>query len=106
MISNFLTGFNHRRSSTTFYSESNIVESCQEMLNCYVFNFRTYFLKKYLSQRKFESTRFKVLMKLFFDIATVAMITEKLSCSYFHGTIVRETNYLMKIMQFVNPNYP
>ena len=45
-------------------------------------------------------------MKLFFLVATVAMITEKFSFFIAVVTIVRETNSFMKIMQSISPNYP
>ena len=38
-------GLSHFCSSTSFYSKSEIVEGCHEILNCYVFIFRAIFLK-------------------------------------------------------------
>ena len=53
------------------------------------------------------------MIKLFFLIATVAMITEKLSFSYFYGNhcqgnkFIHENNaaYQPKLSQLINPNY-
>ena len=45
-------------------------------------------------------------MKFFFLAATVAMEAEKFSFSYFHDNHIRERNYFMKVMPFINPALP
>ena len=42
---------------------------------------------------------------IFFLLATVAMITVKISFTHFHRTIFRETHSFMKIIQPISPNY-
>ena len=95
-IYNSQLGLNHPCCSTNVYSETENVEGCHETLNCYIFNFRALLVKNYIFEvviqyvispctdpikRKFKSRIFKFLMKLYFLVATVAMITEKLSFS-------------------------
>ena len=88
-------------SSTSFWSKSKIVESCHGMLNCYVLSLApfsknlnfwgcdilsnlaliqsTKFFQWYL-----EFIIFKFLIKLFFLVGTVAIITDYCFFSYFY----------------------
>ena len=94
-------------------SKSEIVESCHGMLNCYALTFAPFFKKfTFLRLRYFispctdpinqifpvvvKSIRFKFLMKLFFLVGAVAMITEKLCFSYFHGNHCQRNRFVLE----------
>ena len=46
------------------------------------------------------------LMKNVFLVASIVMVTEKLSFFYFHGTHCKGDKFLYQIIQLINPNYP
>ena len=103
-ISRFYNVLNHHRGSTSFYFNRNIIEGSREIVMYIVmfFNFWSFFwkytflrLQRFISTSTYPSTQFyeclfasnkiHVLIKHIFVLATDAMVTEKLSFSYFHG---------------------
>ena len=98
--SNFQNGLDHPCSSTSFYSKSKILEGCQKMLICYVFNLRAFLLKIdlfeavifFLNLHWSKQTIFSMVFQIYniqgFDDAfcpVVVMITKKMPFSYIHG---------------------
>ena len=77
----------------------------------YIFEVATFFSPSTYPINLFFSLEVRIYKIHIFDKAfilqgTVAKITEKFSVPISMATTVRETNYLITIMQFTNPNYP
>ena len=117
-ISRFYNVLSHRHGSTSFYFNRNIMEGSIKF-SCKLLCFLTYglfsenihfwgcniFYRQVLIQSTqfyeclFASNKIHVLIKHIFVLATDAMVTEKLSFSYFHGNQCYRNKFLYQ-------NYP